>query len=1192
MCPISSAEIAQLNGGFQQIAANNFAFAQQLGQGSVYGGGAAGHPGGDRMVGGAMNRMSSIGAPLAAGAMGIMGLDPMSLGIRAGMGAFGSGAGFGGAALAGGAVAMPLMAAGAAASYAGGQMMTGANQQYALNNTLRNSFSFRNGAGGQGFSRADQSAIGEMVRTMSEQTGPGGEIASFSELTALTGKMGTMGLAQGVRDVKEFGHRFKEMVEGLKTMARDLGTTLEGAMEFASAARGSGIFGTRRANAFTSAARAATVSGGLALSEVTGAASIGSQIVRSVGGLGRQGAMAGIRTIGQIGTAQQMGVISDEDVYNATGLYGAEGRQALAASQMGKTADWLRSGRGRRLLASVAEKDGSLNEGSIQELLSGGMSIGETMRLDKGVSNGSRMSRANFIRNEGRLRGAAMERLGAFLPALQLQEWAQSKGIDINDMDDRSMLFAQRQLGMGRDEMDLAMKMVNQMPRILETQRRSEQQDKYVQQQGDLRKGQGIEGLKQRFDQARESLNGKLQKIGQNIFNEGAREVDEFMNRLLGNYVETYSKDIDDKYQAMRQGGVSGAKAASQAFGIGRESSAFGKYMRGGAGFNLGGVSQAPIDINAGSRGKIGDILGSPGQMMSFLMHGQSLAGKLEDAGINTKGLNSGNLQAKMNELEQSRIAAATGYDENQTRTIGKMGGDWLRTAYSLDLISGGNDKRMQSFESFLQNSARGGGENADKAKSLLAMWNGAKSQSERAQIMATAERVSQVGDKYALANHLGASTEVAGLLGKRGKFASESEENEAWAHAMGVGGGASDADRLKKAGMQADWLNLLMMKVGSKKRDGDVAAVGAFYKGKEGRDTLAGIFSDSAEGRATARDALQKAMGEREVGDDVRKEQQKLLAAGEYADLVAKGGGSITAAQEKDLVERYKSTGMTLDDIKQKTKSAYGALGAIQDRDRAEADRRGQVYATGESRTLGALGVYDAAHGTLTADTSKLSRQGQFLAKQFMEEQGSLLKEGLAGRGAEAKAGGLYQAATQSMAGLSTEDKRQLAMQFAGSDIGASLSGYVGAETRFAGLQKRQGTARAAGTFLGVNLSKEEAQGYDLTGAGASRLLARAGIQDNDLVKELQASAKVGGNTLADTLKRIADGMEADKQKKEQEKEDAKDELQKAMKVNSDRANQLLEKIALHSGVTAQEIAKLDKKDAEGNGVKPPQPT
>ncbi len=1213
--PVSSAEIAQANFAWQQQAANNYAYSQQIGQ--VYGGGYSGTPRADALMGGAMNRASSIGVPLAAGAMGLMGLDPLSMGIRAGIGAYGAGAGFGGAALVGGAVAMPMMAAGAAATYAGGQMMNGAGQQAALNSTLRGSFSFRNNYGGQGFSRSDMSAIGEMVRTMSEQVGPGGEIASYQELTALTGKMGTMGLAQGVRDVKEFGHRFKEMVDHLKTMARDLGTTLEGAMEFAASAKGSGIFGMNRTSSFTSAVRSASVSGGLAISEVTGAASIGSQIARSVGGLGRQGAMAGVRTIGQIGTAQQLGILSDEDVYNATGLSGAEGRQALAANQLGRTAHWLQSGRGRLLLASLAEKNGGIDEGAVQELLSGGMSISETRRHYAGVKFGTRMSRANFIRNEGRLRGAAMERLGAFLPALQLQEWAQTKGIDINDMDDRSMLFAQRQLGMGRDEMDVAMKMVNHMPRILEEQRRSEQRDEYSQRLGELRKGQGIEGLKQRFGQARHAINSKLQKVGQDIFNEGAQRIDEYMNSLLGTYVDTYSKDIDDAYSAMREGGLTGAKAGANAFG-GRSSSVFAQQF-GTKGLSLG-QSRGTVDLFSGTRGTLGATLnaGSYSRMdgayalpaaglrkvrdiASYIFHGQSLAGKLQDAGIDIHGMDVGQVQQKLQSIQASQIAAATGYDESLVHLGQEQGGDWIRRAYAQDRVTGNNDLRMQTFEQLLQTTSEGGGADAQKAQVLLSRWKGAKTQAEKATLMANIERGNQIKDNYALANNLGVSTDILSRLNPLHGFTSERAGNEAFAHAMGFSSTKGPSAKAKRWGAALLGLGVndegtltsrLLHRLGAVATGaaGEEQAVGAFYRGKEGRDTLAGIFSEDADTRKRMQASLMEQIGQRDKEDPTRGEMQKLLGAGEYADLLAQGG----PVSDKQLSEIAERNNMSVSELRDKTKNAFGVLTAIQKGNSEKEDLRVQGYAQTQAKKLGALGVYDAAHGKLTADVSGLSKEDQFLARQYLSDESSLFTEQLGGRGVEDKAKGLYQASAASLSYMSTAGKKKLAEQLAGTEMGAEISGFVGAETRFAGLTRRKGVAGAAASFLGVDMSRDELSKLDLKSeAGASRLLARAGADTSDAaVKELQQAAKTGGNDLADSLKRIADRMEAEKEKKAADKEEEKDELQKAMKHNSDRANQLLEALVRSNKQATEALAKLDKKDPEPHGQSSPQPT
>jgi hypothetical protein len=379
------------------MAMNSMAYSQQIGMG--------GAPGmlSQQMMGGAMNRAYGIGAPLMTAGLGMMGLDPLSLGLKAGMGAWGSGAGVWGAGMAGMGVAGAAAGGLALAGYAGNQIMAGAQQQQQLNTALRGSFNFMNPmTGQQGFSSGQMGQIGGMMRHMTHEFGPAGEVTSMSELTKLASNMGSMGMGNGVRDVQEFSRKFREMVQTAKTMATELGTSLQEAQQMMASMKGSGIFRAADQLKYTGMAKGAAFSGGLALSEVTAMGSIGAQISRSVGGLGRQGVFAGMNTIGQIGTATQMGILGEDDIYNATGLTGAEGRQALATSSLSHAANFLRAGKGRRMLASLADANGTLNEGAVQELLSGGTSPSIILNLCLGSTSPicvpSAISCANIIR--------------------------------------------------------------------------------------------------------------------------------------------------------------------------------------------------------------------------------------------------------------------------------------------------------------------------------------------------------------------------------------------------------------------------------------------------------------------------------------------------------------------------------------------------------------------------------------------------------------------------------------------------------------------------------------------------------------------------------------------------------------------------------------------------------------------------
>jgi hypothetical protein len=553
--PVSSAEIAQMAmQNYQQVAL----------MGSMYSG--YGSP--DRMAGHAMNAVGSIGS----GAMDMMKGIPMALGMQAGMSAFGAGAGLTGALGAGmgvaGAAAIPLGIGAAAFGYAGHQMMQGAQDQQQLNATLSGSFRHYNQQGGRGFGRGEMSSIGGAMREMSHEVGQGGELTSMRELTDLAGKMGQMGMGRGIKDAKEFNTKFRELVKTVKEVATELNTSLSQAMEFMGAAKSSGVFGKTSQAQFAGLVRNTAVSSNLATSEVTSMANIGSQISRSFGGLGRQGAIGGMKAIGDVGAAMQAGVMSEEDVYNATGMSGAEGRQAMASNMMAQSGSFLKSGKGRWFLASVAGRDGTLDEEDAARYMRGGLGVGDTRGMAH--KNLGEVGRANFIRNEGRLRGAAMEKFGGMIPAMALMGWASQKGVDINDMDDRSMLFAQRQLGMGRDELDQAVKMASNMPAIARQQAGAQQDADHARRIGLDLKHKGVEGLKRRFEHAKEGINSKLKETGQEIYSETAQYVERFMNELLEHTVTATTDNLGSIYRTTLLGGASGKSLSNAVFGGGR----------------------------------------------------------------------------------------------------------------------------------------------------------------------------------------------------------------------------------------------------------------------------------------------------------------------------------------------------------------------------------------------------------------------------------------------------------------------------------------------------------------------------------------------------------------------------------------------------------------------------------------------
>lgn len=509
----------------------------------------------EQMAGMGMSRMAAIGGPMLTGLSGMAGLDPMSLGLKAGMGAYSSGmVGLAGAAGIGMGVAGGVGMLGLGAQYAAGQMSQGAQQQMQLNQGLRQNYNFLNSQGGMGFTSNQGFQIGSMVRSMSNETGPGGEHHSFGELSRIAQNLGRMGMAQNVRTVEEFRSKFKESVETLKKISHELGTTLEDAMKTMASMKGSGIFKAADQANMAGMMRSTAMAGGMAMSEVSGMASIGSQISRAVGGLGKSGAMAGMRTIGQIGSAQAVGAISEEDVYNATGLTGAEGRQALGAAQLQQSASFLRTSKGRYFLASVAGKNGQLNDESVAEWMSGGnMSTGRTAEMAH--QNLAGVGRANFIRNEGRLRGEALSKFGGLTQSMALQQWLGSRGYDPNNMDDRAMLGFQRFTGMGRDEADVAIKQIQHMPEILMNMRNTERGLGVSDAMQRQRATTGVEGFQRKIEHTKEHVNNALQQAGARVLKAGSDQLESWFNTMSDIYVKSTTEGLDTIVTQMERSG-------------------------------------------------------------------------------------------------------------------------------------------------------------------------------------------------------------------------------------------------------------------------------------------------------------------------------------------------------------------------------------------------------------------------------------------------------------------------------------------------------------------------------------------------------------------------------------------------------------------------------------------------------------
>ena len=1149
--PLNSAEVAAMAGQYQQMHVGQSQYSSFIGGMS----GLQGSPGvqADQIAGGLMNRVSAIGAPLASLGVGLMGLDPMSIGIKAGMGAYASGAGLAGAGMLGlgaaGAVAVPMAVAG----YAANQMWTGAQQQQAFNQNMRGAFSFMT-PGGQGFTGQQLGQINQGLFSMAGQHGPGGDMLGVRELQGLAVNMGRMGMAgTGAQDVSQFSQKFREMVNTLKVVAKEMGTSMQAAQEFVVAMRSSGIFNSGDQRRLATEIRQFAQAGNMATSELTAAANIGAQVSRAIGGRGGQGAFAGIRTIGTIGAAMQAGVLSDEDLYNATGLTGAEGRQALAARQLEQSGNFLRTGRGRMFLASVAGQNGQLDPSSVQDWLSGGMGIGDTRASAR--RNLNAVGRAGFLRNEGRLRGAALEQFGGMLPSMALMQWAGSKGIDINTMDDRSMLFASRSLGMGMDELENAVKMARNMPAILEQQRSSNQMGDFQNRMANVRRTQGIEGVQRRFEEAREKVQGSLQRVGAQMYTDLSSMIERTINEMTGVAIEEYDQKVMDAYHDAMSG--AGTKGLRRQLGVDPRGA-----MRGISASNLGGMtpgSGADRFFGRPSPGSAGSFLSSVSPVAGYLLFGgESDYDRMKKAGYGSmfSGVNSADeLQKRVNMVQGAYTAAQTARADDVA--LGRKYRDELRTEYAVgDMHGARGAERVDRLAQILGQKAAAGDKDAQAA---LARLTNAGSKEERLRVgmqmltgvetgsdvargartvdvsappsvqaalgqgYATEEArnaaygaafMGRTGDSRFIAEH-GDAVRVAGYLPWVGYLAAGAK------YAMKGDRGSRTAGLLQRAGL-GGLTDILQAAAGASGPSSD-SAIGEYLNSREGKDLIQGVYS----GDNTSRGKIEDMLMQPDLPPAKREALKGMLAASAASDLIEKAskeGRVPTDAEWQAVADKH--TGGDVNALRSKTTMMGGLAQAQADTARRSLVREISRDAMKRSNSLQVSGfakVDKAGNLTLSADVvgivEKSLGKGSTAVLAAMRAQLNVT-DAQSKLGSDASRETLlglattYGNAEKDLMNLSVSDQLKLARDLeAGGhgDQAAVLQGMASSKRRIQGALQQGGGVYALGRALGVGFkSNRELQGLQkLAGtdpnAAVSQILAKVGVDSGKLSTEEQ---------------------------------------------------------------------------------------
>jgi hypothetical protein len=591
-----------------------------------------------------------------------------------------------------------------------GQMSYGVQQQQMMDASMRQAFRHQNQFGGAGFTPTQLGGMQRDMMQMSMQRGPSGEQVTFEELGRLASNMGRMGMSESVRSVKDFNEKFREMLKTVKQVATDLGTSLEEAQKMMTSMKGSGVFGMGTQQMVLKGMSSGAFAGGqhMSMGELSSAALMGSQISRSIGGKGIHGEMAGVETMTQIGVMRNMGIIGEQDVYNATGMSGAEGRMALAQQDMERDARFLKSTHGRYFLASMMGKGGNLDQGNIQAMLSGGMSASDV--YGRGRQNVNK-NVYGFLGREGELRGQALAAGGGNIEASFYATELSKRGFDINDTDGRGGLALQYIGKMNREEADYMMKKIRNLGRMQTFREEQAGEQQYLKDVETQERKASPEDLMKDIDMARQRVNNELRSFGADLYKTWSAQVDGAIKKMSGEYERRINRNLAGTIRALERGGAGAQSAMVRDLGIG------GGYHSEMA---FRGAQEQADKLYGAAGGNEVD---------------RAIFGKYSDlkaAGIDLSSVSSmEDLQRARSEASRVAAAAAGGGDRG-ARMMTRAGGGALRGSLREQLalrgIEGTGSEFLQNFGSML-GGVRGGDE-------LSAKYSAITDDAERASFM------------------------------------------------------------------------------------------------------------------------------------------------------------------------------------------------------------------------------------------------------------------------------------------------------------------------------------------------------------------------------------------------------------------------------------------------------------------------
>lgn len=289
----------------------------------------------------------------------------------------------------------------------------------------------------------------------------------MEDLTTVLQGATQMGLFAGTRDIDDFKKKFKNIVEGVKSVATTLNTTLEEGLQVMKDFKAIGVDPSQMASIGMQASALGKVAGRTG-QEMVGIGLQGAEMFRGTGVEMNIGYQANVMNMAAIRSARDAGIISQEAISQAGG------EESMAQRMTAGGLQFVQSNMGRGLMSSFYGKDGFDVEAFKRNAFQGGASVVD-LATQAAQNMGDPRNIVRFTVDQaksasalGKTFGGRGNEMGQIMAAVGDAK-LMMRGLNVEETQENINMYTKYQLMMGQgltnDQADVQMNIMKNAPR-------------------------------------------------------------------------------------------------------------------------------------------------------------------------------------------------------------------------------------------------------------------------------------------------------------------------------------------------------------------------------------------------------------------------------------------------------------------------------------------------------------------------------------------------------------------------------------------------------------------------------------------------------------------------------------------------------------------------------------------------------